>query len=222
MILAMDSATSACSAAIWNAGGLIAHDYSPMNRGQAEALAPMIQGVLAEAGISVGELEGLAVTVGPGAFTGVRIGLAMARGLAIASGVKLCGLGTMEVVAGGLDEAEREGKSVLVALKTKRADIYVQGFGPDLDPISTPAACLPEALADLVPPGPLLVAGDEGPLVTELLGEDGVECGLSSGPALPDAAVIARLAARRIAGDGPLLAPEPIYLRPLDVTPPSS
>lgn len=220
MILAFDTTTTACSAALWSAGRVVACRFTAMARGQAEALAPMIRDVLAAAKVAVGEVDRLAVTVGPGAFTGVRIGLAMARGLALATGLPLNGVGTLEAVAAGLPEAERDGKSLLVALKTKRADIYVQGFGPDLRPLGPPLARMPDALAAMAPPGPLLVAGDDAGQVLDMLAKAGVDCSLSMGPPVPDAAVIVRLAARRVEDGDPGQPPEPVYLRPPDVTRP--
>jgi tRNA threonylcarbamoyladenosine biosynthesis protein TsaB len=193
-----------------------------MERGQAEALAPMIQAVLAEAKVAVRDLDRLAVTVGPGAFTGVRIGLATARGLALAAGLPLGGVGTLEAVAAGLPEAEHGGKPVLVALKTKRADIYLQGFGPDLRPLGPPLARMPAELAALAPPGPLLVGGDDAERAMDILARVGRECSLSKGQPVPDAAVVARLAARRAEAGDPGQPPEPIYLRPPDVTRPAA
>ncbi len=221
MILAFDTATSACSAALLSADRILARRFTPMARGQAEALAPMIQAVLAEAKASIRDLDRLAVTVGPGAFTGVRIGLATARGLALAAGLPLSGIGTLEAVAAGVGEAERVGKSVFVTLKTKRADIYAQGFSEDLRPLGPPLALMPEELAEAAPAGPLLVAGDDAPRAMDLFARAGLDCSLSVGAPLPDAAVIARLAARRAGAGDPGGPPEPVYLRPPDVTRPA-
>ena len=79
IVLAMDTSTSACSAALWADGRILARRLSPMARGQSEALMPMVAEVMAEAGLDFKALDLLAVSVGPGAFTGLRIGLDMAH-----------------------------------------------------------------------------------------------------------------------------------------------
>ncbi len=114
-ILALDTATSACSAALWHDGRVCARRLVRMERGQSEALMPMVLDVLAEAGCGFSQLDLLAVTVGPGAFTGLRIGLAAARGMALASGIPCLGVTTLEAVAHGVPEGERAADPLLVA-----------------------------------------------------------------------------------------------------------
>ncbi|MDA8232015.1 MAG: tRNA (adenosine(37)-N6)-threonylcarbamoyltransferase complex dimerization subunit type 1 TsaB [Magnetospirillum sp.] len=211
-LLAIDSATSACSAALWAGGAVLARRHRPMARGQSEALVPMIAEVMADSGLSFADLDLLAVTVGPGAFTGIRIGLATARGLALAAGLPVAGITTTEAVAAAVPPAERGGRTVLVALDSKREDVWVQAFAPDLSALCPIQSLAPEAAAALVT-GPALVVGDAAgrvlPLMTDALAADR--------PGWPDAAVVAALAARRWA-DGQALPPEPLYLRPADVT----
>jgi len=98
-ILAFDTALGACSAAVWADGLVLARAFEPRSRGHAEALLPMIEAVLAEAGLRLDALDRLAVTVGPGSFAGTRVGLAAARGLALATGLPLVGVTTLEAVA---------------------------------------------------------------------------------------------------------------------------
>jgi tRNA threonylcarbamoyladenosine biosynthesis protein TsaB len=102
-ILAMDTATSSCSVALWCDETIVAARREVMSRGQAEALVPMIGDVLAEAKVTASDLDLLAVTVGPGAFTGLRIGLATARGMGLAAHVPCLGLTTTEVIAHAVD-----------------------------------------------------------------------------------------------------------------------
>ncbi|MHA1569433.1 MAG: tRNA (adenosine(37)-N6)-threonylcarbamoyltransferase complex dimerization subunit type 1 TsaB, partial [Alphaproteobacteria bacterium] len=84
-LLALDTATGACSVAIWHEGGVLRRRVAEMAHGHAEALMPMVREVMHAAGASFTDLDAFAVTVGPGAFTGLRIGLAAARGMALAA-----------------------------------------------------------------------------------------------------------------------------------------
>lgn len=101
LILAVDTALSACSAALLRSGEVLTSRVEPMAKGQAERLAPMTQELLTEAGITPAQLDRIAVTRGPGAFTGLRIGLAFARGLAVALNRPCVGISTLEVLAHG-------------------------------------------------------------------------------------------------------------------------
>jgi len=101
LILAVDTALNACSAAILRSGEVLRSRVEPMAKGQAERLAPLTREVLVEAGIAPSALDRIAVTRGPGAFTGLRIGLAFARGLAVALDRPCVGISTLEVLAHG-------------------------------------------------------------------------------------------------------------------------
>ncbi|MFQ5938504.1 MAG: tRNA (adenosine(37)-N6)-threonylcarbamoyltransferase complex dimerization subunit type 1 TsaB [Alphaproteobacteria bacterium] len=214
-VLALDSATAACSVALWSDGAVRAHRLEVMARGQAEALMPMVKSAMDEAGVSFRDLDLLAVTVGPGAFTGLRIGLSAARGMALATGLPLVGVTTLEAVAHAVPPAERAGRTLLVVLDTKRADVYAQLFSADLAPLGPATALLPDDLPDVVPPAPLVVAGDGVAMVSEVLAAAGSKVLHASVSGLPDAAHVARIAAAR-APDGTSPPPAPLYLRPPD------
>jgi tRNA threonylcarbamoyladenosine biosynthesis protein TsaB len=214
LILALDSATAACSAALWRDGHVLARRFAAMERGQAEALLPMVRDVMAEAGLGYDALDHLAVTVGPGAFTGLRIGLSAARGLALAAGVPLGGVTTLEAVAEGVRASELAGRVLVVALGTKRSDLYVQTFDAARHANADPAVLPPEALPDWAPGQRLLLAGDGAPAALEPLADAGRDVEIADAPGLPDAALVASLAAARLlAGEG-LRVPEPLYLTP--------
>ncbi|MCH7931874.1 MAG: tRNA (adenosine(37)-N6)-threonylcarbamoyltransferase complex dimerization subunit type 1 TsaB, partial [Proteobacteria bacterium] len=91
-VLALDTATAACSVALWSDGTVLAQRFATMARGHAEALMPMVEAVMAEAGLAFADLDLVATTVGPGTFTGLRVGLAAARGLALAGGLPIVGV----------------------------------------------------------------------------------------------------------------------------------
>jgi tRNA threonylcarbamoyladenosine biosynthesis protein TsaB len=213
LALALDSSANACSAALWRDGRILAHRLTVMERGQAEHLLPMVADVLAEGGADGAGLDLLAVTVGPGAFTGIRIGLAAARGLALAWGVRLVGVSTLQAVAAGVAEEERRGRTLVAVMDTKRADLWVQPFDDRMTPLGGPRSIevdeMPAFLAGLERP---LLVGDAARTVQSL-------AQISGAPFHADARKVAELA---VAGleTGAVLPPDPLYLRPADVTMP--
>ena len=181
-------------------------------------LVPMINDVLAEVKVTASDLDLLAVTVGPGAFTGLRIGLATARGISLAANVPCIGLTTTEVIAHAVNASAWNQGTLLVALDSKRIDIYVQAFQPGLKPISKANAVDPAILGEWLQdvPGPIHVVGDARMLATAALIEAGLETIVIETPVVPDGSVIAELAfCRWIPGDI-LEPPLPLYLRPPD------
>ena len=220
-LLAFDAAGHGCSAAVWHDGAVLASRQEPMRRGQAERLVPMIESVLAAAGVGHGALDALAVTAGPGAFTGVRIGLATARGYALALGIPAIGIGSLAAVAAGTDPTERAGRTLLVLIDAKRADVYAQAFGPDLRPAGDPMAVAPDDLDAALPPGGLLLAGDGDAGAAAALRAAGRDVVRADAPALVDPGVLAGLAARQPIPPRHAASPRPVYLRPPDVAVPS-
>lgn len=173
---------------------------------------PMIVETMAEAGVAWDDLSLIGVTVGPGTFTGIRIGLAAARGMALAGPIALAGVGTLEAIAFGVPAASRRGRTVLAAVDSKREDLFFQAFDESLTPLSEPFSASPSAIPGRFA-GPLLVAGDAAPLVLPSL-SDAVA---AAEPCFPDARVVAELALLRHQ-QGRALAAVPLYLRAPDVT----
>ncbi len=215
-LLAFDTALGACSTVVWQEGSVRARRSQQRKRGHAEALMPMIEAVMAECALDFAALDRIAVTVGPGTFTGIRIGLAAARGLGLAVGVPVLGLTTLESVAAGARAEVREDESLLVALDARRGEVYCQAFDAKLRALGEPGAFAPAAAAARAPRGRLLVLGSGADLLRGPLAALGP--GYRQVPALnplPDAADVAWLAARRIAEAGPLRDDPPgaLYLR---------
>lgn len=213
-ILALDTATNACSAAVWCDGAILGRELVPMVRGHAEALVPMVTRVMADAGAKFPDLDRVAVTVGPGAFTGVRIGLAAARGLALAAKLPLVGVTTFEALARATVPDARHGTRILAAIDAKRADVYVQMFDAELTPVSPPQSVLPDDLPALLGEIalPLLLTGDGAERIRPALADAGIAAIAAGGAPWPDAAVVAAIAAGR---DVPAdTGPAPLYLRP--------
>jgi len=217
-LLALDTATTGCSVTVWRDGDVLAHDARDMSRGQAEVLLPMAVQALDAAGVQPSDLSAVAVTRGPGAFTGMRIGLAAARGLALSLNIPCIGVTTLEAVAHGVGADERPAPTVvLAAVESKRADIYVQLFDAGLIPLSEPLAADGPALAALLKKdADVLAVGDGATRAQEMLSEHGVEVRLSTASALPDTRLVAEIATERFAAEADAPPPEPLYLRPPD------
>jgi tRNA threonylcarbamoyladenosine biosynthesis protein TsaB len=206
-ILALETSGAACSVAVLAGERVAAHRREAMLRGQSEALMPMIRDAMEAAGLRFSALDLVASTVGPGAFTGIRIGLAAARGIALAAGIPALGVTTFEAIGEAAGWPER----LLAAVDSRREDvIFVQ-----LLPEGAPAAIAPEALAAWAPPGPLVVAGDAGARAAALIGERA-----QYREAAADALAVALLAARRWRPGAALAPPRPLYLRAADTTAP--
>lgn len=205
-----------------------------MARGHAERLVPVIQAALAEADVSLRRIELLAVTTGPGSFTGIRIGLATAEGLALANGLPTIGLTTLEILAAGVPDGVGPGpRLILAAIDSKRGDAFAQLFAQsgaaDPIPLAGPCGVSPSSLwSELVAPA---IAQSDAP-VSEIVLVGNLDADTAQiirgssapGPAVivrqqePDAAVLARLASQRGPDAGSV--PPPLYLRPPDVRPP--
>jgi len=207
-VLGLDAAGAACSAAVWRDGAIAASRRLPMARGQAESLMPLVLEVLAAAGTGFAALGQVAVGVGPGSFTGIRIALAAARGIGLAAGLPVVGVDSFSAVAAALPEAERHGRSLLVVVDSRRAALFGQYYDAELRPLGEALVLDPPALLARRPPGPLVIAGDGAALVPVPPGALRAEGGA------PDAAAIARLAA---AGKA-VREPRPLYLRAPDVS----
>jgi len=219
-ILAFDTVLDACSAAVWD-GTVVAAAREMRRAGHAEALVPMIEHVMAEAGCSYADLDVVAVTRGPGSFTGLRVGLAAARAIALAAARPALGLTALEVVAAATRGHVRPGEPILVSLDARRGAIYAQAFvleGEDVRATSEARRIEPDEAAGLLPRrgavGGGVVVGDAAALVAAAFVDGGFTVGPS--PALPDAAVLAALAATRIGRLGMPNGepPTPLYLRP--------
>jgi len=112
IVLGIDTSLDACSVAIVRDGETLAHLSETMNRGQAERLAPMAREAAQQAGVTFSQLDRVAVTTGPGSFTGVRVGLSFARALALALNKPCIGVSTLEALA--LEEGEEGDRAALI------------------------------------------------------------------------------------------------------------
>ena len=224
-LLAIETAGSSCSAAVLRGGAILAVARRPLRHGHAEVLMPMIAGVMARAGLPPRELTAVAAAAGPGGFTGIRVGLAAGRGIALAAAARLVGVTGFAAVAAGLTQAGVAGDwhgccRVLVALDSRRADLYVQLFARDpLRPLAEPRALLPDAVAGYVAacgqPERLLVAGDAAAAAAAALDPAAV---VVADGAVPDALGVAAAAQAELRRGAAAGLVRPHYLRPPDIT----
>jgi len=212
-VLALDSAGSACSAALWHDGRIAAHRFAEMEHGHAEALIPMVQAVMGEAGMAYSDLDLIAAGTGPGSYTGVRVGLAAARAIASAAGKPLTGVSNFDAMLAACAPDVPQ----LVALDTRRADLYIQLFAPNGQAESPPTIIGEDRLADLFGAVEhVLIAGDAAPRAANLLTAAGRTAKVHASAHHADARCIARLAIERWQREGKTRTADPIYLRPPD------
>jgi tRNA threonylcarbamoyladenosine biosynthesis protein TsaB len=216
-VLAIDCALDACSAAVFDSdpGIVIASQTRIMLRGHAEALMPLIARVMDEAEIEFGELDRIAVTVGPGSFTGLRVGISAARGIALAAAKPAIGLTTLAGLAAP-HIAEDDTTPVVAAIDARHDHVYMQMFGPGgRTLLASRIAPLREAVRAATR-GPARIVGSAAALVVRSWPKDEPPPALVDPRAAPDIAWIARLGAAAADAEGP---PKPLYLRPPDAQP---
>src|SRR5580704_5235543 len=130
-VLAIDTALAACSAAVLDTayGGIIASESLPMIRGHAEALMPLLARVMKQSSLAFGDLDRVVVTTGPGSFTGLRVGIAAARGIGVATGLPVVGVKTLSAYAAPYLGVDDRGP-VLASVDARHAQVYLQVFAP--------------------------------------------------------------------------------------------
>lgn len=204
--LAVDTALGACSVAILDNDQLLAHRFVIMQRGHAEALAPMVEAAMKDASLNYVSLDRLAVTTGPGTFTGQRVGLAFMRALRMALDIPLAGLTTLSVMAHQAMAECRVGTGVVLH-DARRGEVYLEVCGS----IALPPRLLPfeDALASIVEiHEPIVLAGTAAVHAKPHLPD-----AVLSNVLQPDAVWVGKLALAAPEPDGP---PRPLYLRPPD------
>jgi tRNA threonylcarbamoyladenosine biosynthesis protein TsaB len=210
-ILAADTALGACSVAVLDGAHVRAHRFEPMERGHAEALAPMVEDAMRQSGIAFADIERLAVTTGPGTFTGQRVGLAFMRGLRVALKKPLVGVTTLEAMcAAALDEAKTDYAAAIHDARRGEAYLAIASKTQTLLP---PTIVMLDAAAskisEIVPHASIALAGTAAQIVAGALGTRAIVTSVHQ----PDALWVARLAA---AAPEPIGAPHPLYLRAPD------
>lgn len=210
-LLAVDTALGACSCAVVDDARVLAHRFEVMERGHAERLAPMADEAMRESGLAFADLQRLAVTTGPGTFTGQRVGLAFARGLRVALKIPLTGITTLEAMATAA--IAQTGAEYAVAIHdAKRNEVYFELQRDDETLIPATIAIFEDALAaisNMTRKAKLAFAGTAAEVAAA--GYEGEA--LLTPIRQPDALWVARIALTREATNE---APKPLYLRPPD------
>lgn len=207
IVLALDTAGADCSAALYDSleDRLLSSVVETIGKGHAERLMAVIDAALDEADLPLQAVERIAVTVGPGSFTGIRVGVAAARGLALSLGIEAAGVSTLAVLAAAGREAH-PGLPVLVAIDAKRGEIYAQLFAANGRPETQPMLLSHAEAGALALDSKAAVIGSARSLL-----EDGGE---GAGPDRFPPLFIAKLAMGEDA-----LVPSPLYLRGPDAKP---
>ena len=216
-LLVIDTSGPACTAAVAGENGSRFILSEPMARGHGERLFGLIEAVMLEARLAFSDLQRIAVTTGPGSFTGVRIGVAAARGLALASKVPLIGLTSLAVHA----QAGREksgGRPILALIRARENEAFGQMFGPSLAPLGPPSVAVFDLWAEMAHKSGAILAGSAAPDIALLMGPDGAALVLHD-HAWVDPQSLLSLALAAKASEGPV---RPLYLKPPDAVPRTS
>jgi tRNA threonylcarbamoyl adenosine modification protein YeaZ len=211
LLLGLDTATPAVTVALHDGGQPLAQLVTVDAHRHAELLAPAIAKVIADAGASQHDLTGIAVGVGPGPYTGLRVGLVTARVLGAALGIPVHGLCTLDAIAADVDA---DGEDFLVATDARRRELYWARYDGAGRRVAGPEVSKPA----LIPVSGLRAAG-EGPMLYPEVLPNGL------GPAFPAAGTLCKLAIAALAAGDPdhmLLPPEPLYLRRPDAREPGA
>lgn len=217
LILAIDTALEACSAALHNVATdeTVARETIPMTRGHAEALIPLIERLMTQSGCEFNDIDAFAVTVGPGSFTGLRVGLSAARGFGLATGKPVIGVSTLATLAAPLLAID-DAIPVVAAIDARHGNLYIQMFGPGGRILVSPRVMALRDATRAVAIGPARLAGSGAALLAEGW-PAGERPPLAIFPdATPDPVWLARLAS---VADPARSEPRPLYLKEADAKP---
>jgi len=219
-ILAFDTSFDCCSAAaargLRGLSPVISSFAEPMSAGHAERLVPMIAETLAETSLEVGDLDCIAVTVGPGTFTGTRIALSAARALALVAEVPFVAITSLRLMAMNREANATGARELVIATDARRGEVYFERFDPHSLRSRAPAAALPVAVAAAsLGPGAIVIAGSGAEALAQAARDLGREARAVAPGLLPDALDML-FAAMSLEATRTL---NPLYLRPPDAKP---
>jgi tRNA threonylcarbamoyl adenosine modification protein YeaZ len=216
-VLAIDTALEACAAAVLNTeSGTVTMQSLTMVRGHAEKLMPLVDAVMKEAGATFASLDRIAVTTGPGSFTGLRVGIAAARGIALSTGKPAIGVTTLEAYAAPWI-AHDDKTAVAVAIDARHQHVYLQTFTPGGRSQSAPRIdSVPNAVRAAMASGPVRIVGTGAGMLAAAWPSHEAPPVQVDDRRSPDIAWVARLA---LAPERDTSRPKPLYLRAPDAQP---
>lgn len=208
-VLAIDTAVNMVSACVWDGqtAQTLAQEARPVERGQDEHLMPLIERVLSRSEGGLAKVERIAVTTGPGSFTGIRIGIAAARALAMVRDIPVVGVPTLIAYAApfiGKDDA-----TVAAMIDARHGQVYVQVFSSVGKCIVEPRTVTVAAAVRLVGSGAVFLTGNAAPVAAIEAWSCGVKAEVGGDPACPDVSYVARLGMLADPGQS---APVPVYM----------
>ena len=217
-VLAIDTAHAAVAVCVLDRSGAVrASETQPMARGHSEALLPMIERVIAAAETDFGDLCRVGVVIGPGSFTGIRIGISAARAIGLACGAPVVGVASLPALAAPL--IGREGGYVVAsAIDAKHGQVYVQGFSSKGHSVLPPRIAKVRDAVRALGAGPIRLVGSGAPMMAIEAWSMGMEADVIGDTASPDIALVARLA---LLADPAQAPARPFYLKSPDAQPPS-
>jgi tRNA threonylcarbamoyladenosine biosynthesis protein TsaB len=216
-ILALDTALPAVSACVLDTSAAepLARETIAMERGHAEALLPLVERVVGAVEGGFGSIERVAVTVGPGSFTGIRIGLACAQAIALARKIEAVGVSTLSALAAPVIMEPFEGV-VAAAIDARHGQVYVAAYGPDGRTILSPRRVGAHEALRALGDGPLQLVGSGAPILEAQARGTGVVVHMVNSSPAPDIAFVARLGLAAAPADAPV---RPLYLKAPDAKP---
>lgn len=210
-VLAIDTALEVCAAAVLDTerGELMASETLPMVRGHAEALMPLVARVMGQARTEFAEIDRIAVTTGPGSFTGLRVGISAARGIALAAGRHAFGLTTLAAFAAPYI-ARDDSMPVTVAIDARHEHVYLQVFGPGGRTLVAPRIASIREAVRVTANGPARIVGSAANMLAAAWPAGEPPPVLVEERSAPDINWVARRGAMGTGNPGP---PRPLYLR---------
>ncbi len=215
-ILAIDTALDSCAACVTSGSTAdpLALEALPMSRGHAEALLPLVERVISRIDGGFESLDRIAVTVGPGSYTGLRVGLSAARAIGLATGKPVVGVGTLSALLAPLLADPGEG-TLAAAIDARHGAVYVQALATGSGDGLAPAHLSVADAVDRLGAGPVILVGSGAPALATALAERGVSATVANTDA-PDILSVAQLG---LVADPAQALPRPLYLRGPDARP---
>ncbi|KAA2235790.1 tRNA (adenosine(37)-N6)-threonylcarbamoyltransferase complex dimerization subunit type 1 TsaB [Salinarimonas soli] len=216
-VLAIDTALNACAAGVLDAGAgqVLAEESLTLERGHAEELLPLIERVISRIDGRFSGIDRVAVTIGPGSYTGLRVGIAAARAIGLAAGAPVVGVSTLSGLLAPL-VATGERRIAAAAIDARHGGVYLQAVAPGGRTVVAASHLSLRDAVRFLGSGPVVITGSGAAVIAAEAIEAGVSVDLSLAEVTPHVAWIARLGA---IADPAHALPKPLYLKGPDAKP---